>query len=380
MKIVHVGYAHRPDDIRIFQKECTSLAKYGHQVIYVTSDMKKDSVNISDSVVEVITVKLQKTNRKLPFLLYCEDLKKILTPLDADVYHFHEVVLLSVLLYMRRQGKHVIYDMHEDSPRDMYPSMCKRRGKLLGNLLTKIIEIYENYCIKKADYVVTATPHIEQRCKKLTTSVSCIANFPIIHNKKINERPFNERDRIVCYTGGISETNGIFNIIDAMQQVNGSLYLAGVLSKEIKNRLMKYDSWGKVCELGYINRDKIQKILQKSMVGLVVYLPAGNTVEALPNKLFEYMEAGLPVIASDFPLWKRIVKENQCGICVNPDKPDEIADAINRIFENPKLAEEMGRNGKNAIREKYNWQTEEKRLLRVYAYISRKSVGRISLE
>lgn len=360
MKIVHVGYAHRPDDIRIYQKECISLAKYGHQVIYVTSNMNMESVNIKDSNVEVITVKLQKTNKKLPFLLYCKELKKILMPLDADVYHFHEVVLLSVLLYMKKQGKHVIYDMHEDNPRAMQPSMCRRRGKILGNLLSIIIEIYENYCIRKADYVVTATPHIEKRCKKLTTSVSCIANFPIIRNKKIDERPFDERERVACYTGGISETNGIFNIIDAMRQVNGSLYLAGVLPKEIKNRLMKCDSWGKVCELGYINRDEIQKILQKSMVGLVVYLRAGNTVEALPNKLFEYMEAGLPVIASDFPLWKKIVEENQCGICVNPDKPDEIADAINRIFENPKFAEEMGRNGRKLVQEKYNWGGQKK--------------------
>ena len=122
MKIVHVGYSHRPDDIRIFQKECASLSRYGHQVIYVTSNMNAKSVNVSNDSVKVITVKLQRTNKKLPFLLYCREIKRVLSSLDADVYHFHEVVLLSVLLYMRKQGKHVIYDMHEDSPRDMQPN------------------------------------------------------------------------------------------------------------------------------------------------------------------------------------------------------------------------------------------------------------------
>ena len=186
MKIVHVGYSHRPDDIRIFQKECASLSRYGHQVIYVTSNMNAKSVNVSNDSVKVITVKLQRTNKKLPFLLYCREIKRVLSSLDADVYHFHEVVLLSVLLYMRKQGKHVIYDMHEDSPRDIQPSLCRRRGKVLGTLLARIIEIYENYCIRKADYVITATPYIEKRCKRLTSTVCCIANYPII-NKISNE-------------------------------------------------------------------------------------------------------------------------------------------------------------------------------------------------
>lgn len=355
MKIVHVGYAHRPNDIRIFQKECTSLAKYGHEVIYVTSEMNGEFVNDSCSNVEVITVKLQKTNKKLPFLLYCKDVKKVLDSLNADVYHFHEVVLLSVLLYMRKKGKRVIYDMHEDYPRQLQPGLYRRRGKILGTLLITITEIYENYCIRKADYVITATPHIEERCKKLTNTVTCIANYPIIYNDKNDTKSFVEREKIVCYTGGISETNGVFSIVKAMEQVDGTLHLAGNLPKELREQLMEYDGWSKVCELGYVGREEVQKVLQESMAGLVVYLPAGNTVEALPNKLFEYMEAALPVIVSDFPLWKEIVEKNQCGICVNPNAPEEIAEAINRILSNPKWAEEMGRNGKRLIQEKCNW-------------------------
>ena len=355
MKIVHVGYAHRPNDIRIFQKECTSLAKYGHEVIYVTSEMNGEFVNDSCSNVEVITVKLQKTNKKLPFLLYCKDVKKVLDSLNADVYHFHEVVLLSVLLYMRKKGKRVIYDMHEDYPRQLQPGLYRRRGKILGTLLITITEIYENYCIRKADHVITATPHIEERCKKLTNTVTCIANYPIIYNDKNDTESFLEREKIVCYTGGISKTNGVFSIVKAMEQIDGTLYLAGNLSQELREQLMEYDGWSKVCELGYVSREEVQKVLQKSMVGLVVYLPTGNTVEALPNKLFEYMEAALPVIVSDFPLWKEIVEKNQCGICVNPNAPEEIAVAVNRILSNPKWAEEMGRNGKRIVQEKYNW-------------------------
>ncbi len=361
MKIVHVAYGHRPDDIRIFQKECCSLAKCGHQVFYVTSNRNGKVLNGKYNNVQITTICLPYKNIKKSFFFYIKELKKILISLSADIYHFHEDSLLSVLLYMKRQGKYVIYDMHEDAPRQVQPRIYNKYGSFLGRYIIKLLEIHEDYGIKKADYIITATPYIEKRCKKLTTNVSCIANFPIIHNNESVAKPFEEREKIVCYTGEISDTNGIFNMIEAMQQVNGNLYLTGSLSKELRDKLMKYNSWEKVCEPGYVDRKDIKKILQKSMVGLVLNLPVGNVVEDSPNKLFEYMEAGLPVIASDFPLWKEIVEKNGCGICVNPSKPEEIADAINRIFSSPKWAEEMGKNGRKLVQEKYNWGREEKK-------------------
>jgi len=78
------------------------------------------------------------------------------------------------------------------------------------------------------------------------------------------------------------------------------------------------------------------------------------------------MAAGLPVIASDIPLWKRIIEENKCGICVDPFNPKAIADAINYIVSHPKESEEMGVNGRRAVMEKYNWAQEEAKLYSLY--------------
>lgn len=91
-----------------------------------------------------------------------------------------------------------------------------------------------------------------------------------------------------------------------------------------------------------------------------------NYVDAQPNKMFEYMSAGLPVIASNFPLWKEIIEGNQCGICVNPLEPKEIAAAIDWLTQNPEAAEQMGKNGRKAVEEKYNWQNEEEKLINLY--------------
>ena len=91
-----------------------------------------------------------------------------------------------------------------------------------------------------------------------------------------------------------------------------------------------------------------------------------NYIDALPVKMFEYMQAGIPVIASDFPLWKEIIANNNCGICVNPLNPDEIIAAINKILNDNQTLIEMGKNGRKAIMENFNWQKEEEKLLLLY--------------
>ncbi len=127
--------------------------------------------------------------------------------------------------------------------------------------------------------------------------------------------------------------------------------------------------WAQVDYRGQVDRPEIVQILAESAAGLVLFHPGPNHTDSQPNKLFEYMAAGLPVIASNFPLWKEIVEKNNCGICVNPLKVQEIAEAINWVLQNPADAAEMGRNGRKAVLEKYNWETESKKLIKFYEEI-----------
>lgn len=78
------------------------------------------------------------------------------------------------------------------------------------------------------------------------------------------------------------------------------------------------------------------------------------------------MSAGLPVIASDFPLWRTIVDGVQCGLLVDPQDPNDIAHAMQWILENPEKAKQMGKNGKRAVEETYNWEKESKKLISMY--------------
>ena len=97
--------------------------------------------------------------------------------------------------------------------------------------------------------------------------------------------------------------------------------------------------------------------------------PKPNYVESQPVKLYEYMTAGLPVIASDFPYWRRIVDEAGCGLLVDPKDPEAIADAIEWLWRNPEEAEEMGKRGREAVFARYNWRAEVPKLLGLYEEI-----------
>ena len=117
---------------------------------------------------------------------------------------------------------------------------------------------------------------------------------------------------------------------------------------------------------GFLNRHEVNAVLAKSRAGLVTLHPIINYIDALPVKMFEYMAAGIPVIASNFPLWREIIEGNKCGLCVDPMNSKEIGKAIKYLKDNPKEAEDMGKNGRKAVEDKYNWPLEEKKLLDLY--------------
>ena len=150
------------------------------------------------------------------------------------------------------------------------------------------------------------------------------------------------------------------------------LQLGGRFSeKTVESEVKKYPGWHNVDELGFVDREGVRKILSHSMAGLVTFLPLPNHIDAQPNKMFEYMSAGLPVIASNFPLWREIIEGNECGLCVDPMSPSEIAEAIDFLVNNPDQAKQMGERGQRTVRERYNWSFEEKKLIELYATLAK---------
>ncbi|MFT6715642.1 MAG: glycosyltransferase involved in cell wall biosynthesis [Saprospiraceae bacterium] len=361
IKICHLTSAHPHLDVRIFEKECTSLVKAGFEVKLIVAKGEETQVN----GVHIIKVKSPKGSRfkrmwMTAKLVYKRGLKE-----DAEIYHFHDPELLRFALRLKRKGKKVIYDAHEDLPRQILtkywiPSPFRK-------VIAGLVERYENYVSSRLDAIIAATPTIGMRFKEVNNNTIVINNFPVIYPSKAPLKK--EGEKYLCYVGGISEIRGVRGQVDAMEYLpNIKLKMAGKFSPiSIKNELEKSSGWRSVEYLDYLNRDEVRELLTNSIAGLVLFHPLPNHLDALPNKMFEYMSEGVPVIASNFPSWKSIIVDNECGVCVNPESPEEIANAA-KMFENdPALSKKMGEKGRKMVQEKYNWSIEEKKLLSLYS-------------
>jgi len=288
----------------------------------------------------------------------------------ADIYHFHDPELIPVGVVLKVMGKTVIYDIHEDYSSQILSKIYL--PKITRSTIAFLIKAIEHISLNFFDGIITATDDILKNFSH-HKKVASVRNFPSLstfsHVKKHSDDDIDIFNLI--YIGGITENRGITQIIKALELSHSNrqfkLILCGKFYPiDYEREVRSLEGFEKVEHLGWKDPYAIPEFLSRADVGIICFLPKPNHIKSMPNKLFEYMAAGLPVIASDFPLWKEVVEGNKCGICIDPLKPKEIAKAIKYLMENPRLRKELGENGRRVILEKYNWEVESKKLLTMY--------------
>jgi len=360
-KITHLTSVHPPFDTRIFQKECKSLREAGYCVGLVVRHHQDDTVDgIAIRALPTPKTRLQR------MIVSSWRVYQEATQAQADLYHFHDPELIPIALLLRFRGKTIIYDVHEDVPRQILSKHYI--PKVWRATIAWIIERLETFSARRFDAVVAATPHITHRFESLGCHAVNINNYPILNELHIPYLDWSQKGRAVCYVGGIAQIRGIREMVEAIGQTDAKLLLAGQFAdSQQRQRVVSLPGWANVQELGQLDRQEVAHTLLRSIAGLVVLHPTVNYIDALPVKMFEYMSAGLPVIASNFPLWRDIIEGNDCGVCVNPLDPSAIRDAIQYLLDHPDEAQRMGKNGRQAVEEKYNWETEAQKLKSLYA-------------
>jgi glycosyltransferase involved in cell wall biosynthesis len=367
-KVVHMTTVHSALDPRIFHKECRSLERAGFQVTIIgpnPADMVADRIRIKAiSRDGSRAIRMTRT----VWRVYQEALRQ-----RADVYHFHDPELIPVGLLLRAAGKKVIYDIHEDLPKDIlskfYLPLWSRR------LIAWMAEKVEVAACGHFSALVVVTPSIAERFRPLNNQTVIIHNYP--YPKEIvyalESAPWETRRQSVAYVGGITAQRAIREMVHAMalvpESLDATLELAGnpIPDDAHPAEIYSHRGWMRVQHHGFLDQPSTFRLLHNVRAGLVLFHPEPNHVEAMPQKIFEYMGAALPLIASDFPLWRQILGGTGCGILVDPCNPQAIADAIEYVLTHPAEAEQMGRRGQAAVLKHYNWDTEAEKLVNLYS-------------
>lgn len=358
--ITHLTSAHPRYDTRIFLKECLSLAKESdYEVNLIVSDGLGDETLHGVRIYDVG----RGSGRLERLLKTTQKVFEKARSLESDLYHLHDPELIPVGLKLKKLGKKVVFDAHEDLPKQI-------RAKhyiptLLKPPLSYLIGRWEAQALRQYDHVVTATPIIQKKFSDYGITATAINNFPML-DELIEIQPRFERPTI-CYIGLLYETRGIRELIQAVTELDVTLIIAGkFFDPHFEAEIRALKGWEKVDFRGFVDRAGVQELLKSSIAGMVTLHPTPSYVEAYPVKMFEYMGAGLAVIASDFPLYRTFVEENGAGLCVDPLDVPAITQAIATLLQEPEKARVMGERGKAAVRRHYNWQSEEQKLTALY--------------
>ncbi len=363
-KVCQFTIIHRLEDERIFHKECMSLSKQHDVTLVSTSEISSERNGIN-----VVGIGYPKSSferfRKIFSII------PLLLRQKADVYHFHDPELIFTGFILKKIfGKKVVYDVHEYYTEKLQGRNFRRLSSIKKPLI-KTWSWLEKWIANQLDLTVSADPVTAQQFTKTKSIV--IGNFPplsFVNGSQPKTGKQEDDDFRVVYVGTIHEHRGLRKAVEAIQKVkypNVKLHIIG--ESRYPELTQLFQSSPRVVYHGRIPWEKLNIELKKCSVGLAllqptpsfIYCPGENIV-----KLFEYAGMGIPYLISNFPRLTNFVNEHGGGLLVDPTNTDDIARAIERLYEDKVLYQNLSAEGIAMVKNKFNWDLQEKKLLNAY--------------
>ena len=361
VEVAHCTTTHHAFDTRIFWKECRTLSRAGYGVCIVAPH----DADESHEGVKVFAVP-KPSGRAARATLTAWNVAQTAARTGARVLHLHDPELLPYAMFFKLMGKSVIYDAHENLPKDV---MSKHylpapfRAVLAG-----VVDVVERGVVSGMDGIITVTPGIAGRFPKDRTIV--LRNLPLKDEfEGATPSSYASRKPVVLYLGGLNEIRGVREMVRAIGRVDpalgAELWLMGRFDPpQLQSELANEPGWARTRCLGWQSREQVADALGAARVGLLVLHPVPNHLDSLPIKLFEYMAAGIPVVASSFPAWKKVLDGS--GVFVDPLDVDGIAASMTKLLSEPLEAVRMGAAGRAKVDRELNWELEAGALLELY--------------
>jgi len=361
-RVVHLTTVHEPFDPRIFHKQLRSLHDAGFDTHLLAPH--DDSERAHGVAIHALPRPRHRAHR----LVLQPSLFRRARGLGAALYQIHDPELLPLgLLLKAATGGRLVYDMHEN---------YRTKGPVLGRMLRGI----EQAAFPWVDHVLLAEASYR----------SIVESAPVAHTVLPNYfRPIGEEDPTptkskgggptrLLYTGTLSDDRGLRTMIALAARIRHAggpetVDLVGICHHEdqrawAEQRIRREGLTDIVDRTGwdtYVRPSAMLPHYQRADVGLVLCEPEANYTASYPTKFFEYLHYGLPIICSDFPLWRTFVERHDCGAVVPPGDPAAVLDVLDTWRTHPERYQQCVANARAAALQ-YRWASVEDRLVSVY--------------
>jgi len=366
MRSTHISVVHRPWDTRIFYKECRALAQAGYETHLLiggpANPTPVDGVHVHSLSDDPTRPLARKQWRRLARAT------RLALTLRPSIYHLHDPHLIPLGLGLKALGARVVYDRHEDFPAHArsklagHPVRARSKALLWRTLEWIAARAFDGFVCASAD-LTTPLP---------AESTIVVGNYPLRNLFRREPPPPADRDNTIVYAGSITAIRSFNELIEAVEllpmDLPWRLQLMGAFRPAtLIDRVRRSPAVARIDVLPWQPYPVMLEHLAQARAGVILLHPVPNHDDpSRSNKLFEYMAAGLPVVASTIPRWQEVVEGVGCGLAVDPRDPVAIASALERLLVDSDEAAAMGRRGRQAFLSTFNWDAEAARLLSLY--------------
>ncbi|MEG1950957.1 MAG: glycosyltransferase [Odoribacter sp.] len=343
-------------DPLIFIRQGKSLVEAGYNVTYIVCDNKKDEVKDGIRIISTGFVPKNRINR---FLYTKRIIKCFIDSIDADIYQISDPELICLVSYLKKKKKKVVLNLREYYPdlirgKEYIPYIFRRLGSFF---YTQLMKRY----LPKYDHVFCPSLWILKLLQEEfeVNKSSLLANYPIVNaDYVLTSADYMGRYNTLCYEGTVYKISRQEKVFDALSNIpNIKYYIAGVIEEKYED-IYNHPYWSKVEFKNGFTLNELPGIFAKSTISNTLRDFEKQDGSSGVLKIFESMEAAIPILFSDVPLYRAIVDKYQCGLCVNPNDSVQIAEAINYLIQHKGEAYEMGQRGRQAAIAEYNWQSQ----------------------
>ena len=363
--VCHVTTVHEPFDARVFHRECRALAEAGYDVHLVACGVEDGTVH----GVRIHGLPVPPNRLARMFLWPWKALRVALAQRPA-LLHFHDPELLPVAWLLRRTGRRVVYDVHENVAADIgtKPYLPRWLRPLVAG----------GYRLLEASLAagMPTVQVLDRVARRYREPKVVVRNLPLAGPRPPLPKPPPGRPARLVYVGTVSSDRGALALValaaelrrrgaEAVVRIVGPVHERG-LAEALRRRIAEDDLAAHVALDGPVRYDRVRSVLGEADLGLCLLEPTPNYANALPAKILDYMAAGLPVVASDLPAWRQYVFDTGAGVMVDPGDVPAIAGAVQDLLSDPGRLREMSERGRAAVESTYCWERERPALLGFY--------------